>query len=84
VGAGRGPPHAGPGRETGPSGTGETSCFPPQFHLGGLDASDDNLLIACDAGGWASATMVDEVYGHVDVHDPAFDAAVRAVWGEVR
>jgi hypothetical protein len=28
--------------------------------------------------------MVDEVYGHVDVHDPAFGAALRAVWGEGR
>ena len=35
-------------------------------------------------GGWASAAMVDEVYGHVDVHDPAFDAALRTVWGEGR
>jgi hypothetical protein len=36
------------------------------------------------AGGWALAAMVDEVYGHVDVHDPAFDAALRTVWGENR
>jgi integrase len=49
-----------------------------------LDASGGNLLIARDAGGWASAAMVDEVYGHIDVHDPAFDAALRAVWGESR
>jgi len=49
-----------------------------------LDASGGNLVIARDAGGWASAAMVDEVYGHVDVHDPAFDAALRAVWGEGR
>jgi len=28
--------------------------------------------------------MVDEVYGHVDVHDPAFDGALRTVWGETR
>lgn len=49
-----------------------------------LDASGGNLLIARDAGGWASAAMVDEVYGHVDVHDPAFDAALRTVWGEGR
>ena len=41
-----------------------------------------NLLIARDAGGWASAAMVDEIYGHVDVHDPEFDAALRTVWGE--
>jgi hypothetical protein len=43
-----------------------------------------NLVIARDAGGWASATMVDEVYGHVDLHDPVFDAALRTVWGEQR
>ena len=49
-----------------------------------LDAAGGNLLIARDAGGWASAATVDEVYGHVDVHDPAFDAALRTVWGEAR
>ncbi len=49
-----------------------------------LEASGGNLLIARDAGGWSSAAMVDEVYGHVDVHDPAFDAALRSVWGEQR
>ena len=47
-----------------------------------MDASQGNLMIARDAGGWASAVMVDEIYGHVDVHDPAFDAALRKVWGE--
>jgi integrase len=47
-----------------------------------LDASGGNLMIARDAGGWASAAMVDEVYGHVDVHDPAFAAALRKAWGE--
>ena len=49
-----------------------------------LDAAGGNMVIARDAGGWASAAMVDEVYGHVDVHDPAFDAALRTVWGEQR
>ena len=49
-----------------------------------LDAAGGNLLIARDAGGWASAATVDEVYGHVDIHDPAFDAALRTVWGEAR
>jgi hypothetical protein len=24
--------------------------------------------------------VVDEIYGHVDVHDPVFDAALRRVW----
>jgi integrase len=59
-------------------------AFRHTFTSAVLDASDGNLLIARDAGGWASATMVDEVYGHVDVHDPAFDAALRAVWGDAR
>ena len=43
-----------------------------------------NLLIARDAGGWASTAVVDEIYAHVDVHDSAFDAALRKVWGEGR
>lgn len=47
-----------------------------------LDASDGNLLIARDAGGWASASTVDEIYGHIDIHDPRFNAALREVWGE--
>jgi integrase len=47
-----------------------------------LDALDGNLLIARDAGGWASASTVDEIYGHVDIHDPKFNAALREVWGE--
>jgi integrase len=59
-------------------------AFRHSFTSAVLDASGGNLLIARDAGGWASAAMVDEVYGHVDVHDPAFDAALRKVWGEDR
>jgi len=57
-------------------------AFRHSFTSAVLDASKGNLLIARDAGGWASATMVDEIYGHVDVHDPAFDAALRTVWGQ--
>jgi integrase len=45
-----------------------------------LDASGGNLIIARDAGGWASTAVVDEIYGHVDLHDPVFDAALRRVW----
>jgi len=37
-------------------------------------------VIARDAGGWASAAMVDEIYGHVDVHDSAFNTALRTAW----
>jgi integrase len=58
--------------------------FRHSFASAVLDASGGDLLIARDAGGWASAAMVDEVYGHVDVHDPAFDAALRTVWGEAK
>ncbi len=52
-------------------------AFRHSFTSAVLDASGGNLVIARDAGGWASAAMVDEVYGHVDVHDPDFDAALR-------
>jgi integrase len=59
-------------------------AFRHSFTSAVLDASGGNLVIARDAGGWASAAMVDEVYGHADVHDPAFGAALRTVWGEGR
>ncbi len=59
-------------------------AFRHSFTSAVLDAAGGNLLIARDAGGWASAATVDEVYGHVDVHDPEFDAALRTVWGEAR
>lgn len=65
-------------------GTIKPHAFRHSFTSGVLDSSGGNLLIARDAGGWASAAMVDEVYGHVDVHDPAFAAALRKVWGEDR
>jgi len=55
-------------------------AFRHSFATGVLDASGGNLLIARDAGGWASTTVVDEIYGHVDVHDPLLDAALRRVW----
>jgi integrase len=59
-------------------------AFRHTFTSAVLDAAGGNTLIARDAGGWASAAMVDEVYGHVDIHDPVFDAALRTVWGEDR
>ncbi len=59
-------------------------AFRHSFTSAVLDACGGNLLIARDAGGWASTAMVDEIYGHVDVHDPAFDAALRTVWGEAK
>ncbi|MFC9674463.1 integrase [Streptomyces sp. NPDC056949] len=46
-----------------------------------LDVSNDPL-VAKAVGNWASAQMVDEVYGHADLHSPQFTAALQAVWGE--
>ncbi|MFF5212261.1 tyrosine-type recombinase/integrase [Streptosporangium sp. NPDC000396] len=43
-----------------------------------LDASGGNSLIARDAGGWASAATVEQVYGHVDIHNPAFTGSEAA------
>ncbi|MFI1992998.1 tyrosine-type recombinase/integrase [Actinoplanes sp. NPDC020271] len=57
-------------------------AFRHEFASAVLDASGGNLLITRDAGGWASTSTPDEIYGHVDIHDPAFDAALRKVWGE--
>ncbi len=59
-------------------------AFRHGFATAVLDASGGNLVIARDAGGWASTTVVSETYAHADVHDPAFDAALRRVWGEQR
>ncbi|MGD3112129.1 hypothetical protein [Streptomyces sp. YGL11-2] len=59
-------------------------AFRHSFTSAVLDAADGNLLIVRDVGGWASAAMVDEVHGHVDVHGPVFDAALRTVWGETQ
>lgn len=59
-------------------------AFRHSFTSAVLDASGGNLLIARDAGGWTSTAMVDEVYGHVDIHDPGFDLALRRVWGQER
>jgi integrase len=47
-----------------------------------LDGAGGNAVIARDAGGWASATTVEQVYGHADVHDPVFEAALAHVWNE--
>ncbi|MFB9678343.1 tyrosine-type recombinase/integrase [Streptosporangium vulgare] len=51
-----------------------------QFATNVLDASDGNTVIARDTGGWASAVTVDETYGHADVHDRKFVAALDRAW----
>ncbi|RKR88403.1 phage integrase family protein [Micromonospora pisi] len=71
------------GRRTG-LGLVKPHSFRHSFASAVLDAADGNLVIARDAGGWASTSVVDEIYAHVDVHDPAFDAALHTVWGENR
>lgn len=53
-----------------------------QFATNVLDAADGNLLIARDAGGWASTATVADIYAHIDIHDPALTAALQTVWGE--
>lgn len=57
-------------------------AFRHSFATAVLEAAGGNLLIARDAGGWASTAVVDEIYAHVDITDPAFSAALRTVWGE--
>ncbi|MGH3406162.1 MAG: tyrosine-type recombinase/integrase [Streptosporangiaceae bacterium] len=57
-------------------------AFRHSFATAVLDASGGNLVVTREAGGWASATTVEEIYAHADVHDPVFDRALRKVWGE--
>ncbi|MEV7213704.1 tyrosine-type recombinase/integrase [Kitasatospora cineracea] len=57
-------------------------AFRHQFTNDVLDASGGNPMVAKAAGNWASAKMVDEVYGHPDLHSPEFESALRATWGE--
>ncbi|MGW4725944.1 tyrosine-type recombinase/integrase [Streptomyces sp. NPDC004291] len=47
-----------------------------------LDAANGDPLVAKAAGNWASAAMVDEVYGHPDLHSPEFSSALHEVWGD--
>ncbi|MCX4516039.1 site-specific integrase [Streptomyces sp. NBC_01619] len=56
-------------------------AFRHSFATSVLDASDGNLVVARDAGGWASTQVLDEIYAHVDLHDPHFVAALDKVWG---
>ncbi|MCX4403963.1 hypothetical protein OG840_19965 [Streptomyces sp. NBC_01764] len=44
--------------------------------------ADSKPLVAKAAGNWASMQMVDEVYGHPDLHSPEFTTALKSVWGE--
>ncbi|MCM1947737.1 tyrosine-type recombinase/integrase [Streptomyces sp. G2] len=47
-----------------------------------LKASGGDALVTKVAGNWSSAAMVEDVYGHPDLHSPKFSAALFEVWGE--
>ncbi|MEH6376088.1 integrase [Streptomyces sp. KLMMK] len=57
-------------------------AFRHEFTNKVLDASGGDPFVAKAVGNWSSARMVDEVYGHPDLHSPEFGAALEAVWGE--
>jgi integrase len=70
------------GRRAGLAGRIKPHAFRHSFTSAVLDACGGDLLVAREAGGWASVQTVEEVYGHPDLHAPTFDTALRAVWGE--
>ncbi|MFI7613597.1 hypothetical protein ACIBP6_20445 [Nonomuraea terrae] len=53
-----------------------------EFATAVLGATNGNTVIARDAGGWASARTVGATYGHTDLHDPAFNAALDRIWND--
>jgi hypothetical protein len=59
-------------------------AFRHQFTNNVMDASGGDPLVAKAAGNWASAAMVDEVYGHPDLHSAQFTEALRTAWGEAQ
>lgn len=69
------------GRRAGLPGRIKPQAFRHQLTNDVLDVSGDPM-VAKLVGNWASAQMVDEVYGHPDLHSPQFTAALEDVWGE--
>lgn len=70
------------GRRAGLPGRIKPQAFRHQFTNDVMDASGGDSLVAKAAGNWASARMVDEVYGHPDLHSPRFQAALDATWDQ--
>jgi hypothetical protein len=70
------------GRRAGLPGRITPKAFRHQITNDVLDVTDGDSMVAKVVGNWASAKMVDEVYGHPDLHSPEFTAALQAVWGE--
>lgn len=56
-------------------------AFRHQFATDVLEVAKGNTVIARDAGGWASARTVEEIYVHMSPDDPIFTAALKTVWG---
>ncbi|AYN43304.1 integrase [Streptomyces dangxiongensis] len=70
------------GRRAGLPGRITPKAFRHQITNDVLDVTNGDSMVAKAVGNWASARMVDEVYGHPDLHSPEFTAALQAVWGE--
>ncbi|WP_328978406.1 tyrosine-type recombinase/integrase [Streptomyces canus] len=47
-----------------------------------LHAAKGDAAVAKAVGNWASAAIVEAVYGHPDLHSPEFSAALLSVWGD--
>ncbi|WP_199827098.1 tyrosine-type recombinase/integrase [Streptomyces sp. WM6378] len=69
------------GRRAGLPGRIKPQAFRHQITNDVLDASGGDAIVAKVVGNWASARMVDEVYGHPDLHSPEFVRALHAAWG---
>ncbi|TDU03953.1 phage integrase family protein [Streptomyces sp. 846.5] len=70
------------GRRAGLPGRIKPQAFRHQFTNDVMDVTGGDSMIAKTVGNWASAQMVDQVYGHPDLHSPEFGAALRTAWGE--
>ncbi|MET4923336.1 tyrosine-type recombinase/integrase [Streptomyces sp. PSRA5] len=70
------------GRRAGLPGRITPKAFRHQITSDVLDVTNGDSMVAKAVGNWSSVRMVDEVYGHPDLHSPDFTAALQAVWGE--
>ncbi|MER5561206.1 tyrosine-type recombinase/integrase [Streptomyces sp. NPDC002506] len=70
------------GRRAGLPGRIKPQAFRHQFTNNIMDVTGNDPQVAQAVGNWSSAQMVDEVYGHPDLHSPEFIAALNSVWGD--
>ncbi|GLW14736.1 hypothetical protein Stsp01_14790 [Streptomyces sp. NBRC 13847] len=70
------------GRRAGLPGRITPKAFRHQITNDVLDVTNGDSMVAKAVGNWTSVRMVDEVYGHPDLHSPEFTSALQAVWGE--